>query len=169
VLDEANPLAGTLEVVLDGDKRGAGDKAREFQNPDNIMVTENYAYIQEDPNSGYNDQTHDGYIYQYNLSTKELKKVFELDHRRTAADADKYNSVPGSGYPAPVAGKSGYGAWEYGALVDISSIVGSENTYMLCVQAHSWRSDLFKGVDGGTVRPNENQGSQIVIVKGLPK
>jgi hypothetical protein len=167
LLNENNPLAGKLEVVLDGDKRDG--KAGAFQNPDNILLTENFAYIQEDPNAGYNDQTHDAYIYQYDLATKTLKVVFELDHHRTSPDAAKYNSVPGTGYPAPVAGKSGYGSWEYGSFTDISGVTGISNTFMLCVQSHSWRSDLFKGVDGGSIRPNENQGSQIVIVKGLPK
>jgi hypothetical protein len=169
VLDESNPLAGTLEVVLDGDNRDLSAKAHDFQNPDNIMVTENYAYIQEDPNSGYNDQTHDAYVYQYNLWTKELKRVFELDHRREASDAAKYNSAPSSGYPTPIVGKSGYGSWEYGAFLDISQTVGIANTFMLCIQPHTWRSDLFKGVDGGSLRVNENQGSQIVIIKGLPR
>ena len=169
VLNPWDITSGSLEVVLDGDNRSASAKAREFQNPDNILVTENYVYIQEDPNAGYNDQTHDAYIYQYNLRTKALKKVFELDHRRTAADADKYNAVPGSGYPTPVAGKSGYGSWEYGALVDITETVGIPSTFMLCVQPHSWRSDLFKGVDGGALRASENQGSQIILVQGLER
>ena len=88
VLNRNNPLKGKLEVVLDGDVRpGIADQ---FQNPDNICVTENYVYVQEDPNS-YGDETHDAYVYQYNIATKELKKVFELDHRRDAPDATKYN------------------------------------------------------------------------------
>jgi hypothetical protein len=169
VLNQWDMLSGKLEVVLDGDKRTASDKARDFQNPDNILVTENFAYIQEDPNAGYNDQTHDAYIYQYDLRSKLLKQAFELDHRRTAPDADKYNALPGSGYPTPVAGKSGYGSWEYGSFTDISETTGIPNTFMLCVQPHSWRSELFKGVDGGALRANENQGSQILIIHGLDR
>jgi hypothetical protein len=45
---------------------------RKFQNPDNICVTKNYVYVQEDAN-GYGDETHDAYIYQYNMATKQLK------------------------------------------------------------------------------------------------
>lgn len=167
VLNPFDMLSGKIEVVLDGDKRGANDKAKDFQNPDNILVTERFVYIQEDPNAGYNDQTHDSYIYQYNLLTKELKPAFATDHHRTGADSDKYNAIPGTGYPTPVAGKSGYGSWEYGSFTDISETVGIPNTFMLCVQPHSWRSDLFKGVDGGALRTAENQGSQIVIIHGL--
>ncbi|WP_247237927.1 hypothetical protein [Telluribacter sp. SYSU D00476] len=147
---------GTLEVLLDGDDRSG--KAKEFQNVDNICVTKNYIYIQEDPN-GYGDETHDSRIYQYSLKTKELKVVMELDHRRTAADAAKYN----------VGGTSGFGDWEYGALVDISEETGVADSFMLCIQPHTWRADKLKGVDGGSKRLNENQASQIVILQGLPR
>lgn len=156
-LDATNPLVGRMECILDGDNRTTG-KAKEFQNPDNILVTEKYVYIQEDANS-YGDETHDAYIYQYNIATKELKKVIELDHRRTATDAAKYN----------VGGNSTFGSWEYGALIDVSETIGIENTFMLCIQPHTWRGDKYKGVDGGALRPNENQASQIIIIKGLPK
>jgi len=155
-LNAENPLVGKLEVILDGDDRNG--IAKEFQNPDNICVTENYAYIQEDPNS-YGTETHDSYIYQYNLATKEMKKVFELDHRRTASDAAKYN----------IGGASTFGSWEYGALIDISYEVNVPNTFMLCIQPHTWRGDKYKGVDGGSLRLSENQASQLVILRGLPK
>ncbi|MCU0421058.1 MAG: hypothetical protein MUC38_15530 [Cyclobacteriaceae bacterium] len=167
VLNANDPLKGTLELILDGDNRSG--KAGEFQNPDNIYVGANFAYIQEDPNAGYNDQTHDSYIYQYNLTSKELKPVLVTDHRRDQADAAKYNVGPFGGYPQPVADRSGYGTWEYGAMIDISKEIGIEDTYAICIQPHTWLSDDFKGVDGGTLRPNERQGSQVVIIKGLPK
>ncbi len=156
MMDATNPLKGTLEVILDGDDRNGPAKA--FQNPDNICVTENYVYIQEDPNN-YSDETHDSYIYQYTISSKELKPIIELDHRRTASDAAIYN----------VGGTSRFGQWEYGAMVDISSTIGIANTFMICVQPHSWTGDKYKGVDGGMLRPNENQASQLIIVKGLPR
>lgn len=157
VLNANDPLKGTLELVLDGDNRSTG-KAKEFQNVDNICVTQNYAYIQEDPNS-YGDETHDAYIYQYDLNTKELKKVIELDHYRDNAELGaKYLSTT-----------STFGSWEYGAMIDISETIGIENTFIVCIQPHTWRLDKFKGVDGGTLRPNENQGSQIIVIKGLAK
>ncbi|HKX86586.1 MAG TPA: hypothetical protein VJL37_07930 [Flavobacterium sp.] len=154
VLDANNPLSGQLTLVLDGDDRTG--KAKEFQNPDNICVTKNYVYIQEDSN-GYGDETHDAYIYQYNIATKELKVVFELDHKR-ADPSNKFLSA-----------SSAKGSWEYGALIDISETVGIPDTFMLSVQPHSWKKDAFKGVDGGSIRPNENQGSQILVIKGLAR
>jgi len=157
VLDPTDPTKGTLSVILDGDD--AAGPANMFMDPDNIMVTENYAYITEDPN-GYAPVTaaiHDAYLYQYNLKTKALKKVFELDHFRGNADAEA------------VYGVAARGGWEYGAMVDVSDIIGIPNTFTLNIQVHSWKSDAFKGVDGGTLATNFNEGSQIVVVSGLPR
>lgn len=153
-LDANNPLSGQLTLVLDGDNRTG--KAKQFQNVDNICVTKNYVYLQEDSN-GYGDETHDAYIYQYNIATKELKVVFELDHRR---------NEPGNKY---LSSGSVFGSWEYGALIDVSETIGVPDTFMLSIQSHSWKTDAFKGVDGGSIRPNENQGSQVILIKGLPR
>lgn len=155
-LDKSNPLIGNLEVILDGDDRTG--IAGKFQNPDNICVTKNFVYVQEDSN-GYGDETHDAYIYQYDIAKKQMKVVVEMDHRRTATDAAKYN----------VGGSSAFGAWEYGALIDVSEQLGIEDTFLLCVQPHTWRGDKYKGVDGGTLRTSENQASQIVLIKGLAR
>jgi hypothetical protein len=160
VLDEADPTRGTVELLLDGDDRSG--PAKTFQNPDNILVTRSYVYIQEDPN-GYkgnanpgDDETHDAYIYQYDISSKQLRVVMELDHRRGEA---KYN----------VNGPSGFGDWEYGAMLDVSDELGVRDAFLLAIQPHTWRGDRYKGVDGGTARPNENQASQVLVVTGLPR
>lgn len=155
VLDASNPLTGKLECILDGDNENGIAKA--FQNPDNICVTKNYAYIQEDPNK-YGTETHDAYLYQYNLNTKELKVVFELDHRRDDATFH------------PIATETAtLGNWEYGAMIDVSDVIGIPNTFYLAIQPHTWKLEKFKNPDGGSKRPNEMQGSQIVVIKGLPR
>ncbi|NML22402.1 hypothetical protein HHL16_16075 [Pseudoflavitalea sp. G-6-1-2] len=151
ILDAANPLKGKLECILDGDEKTGPAKA--FQNPDNICVTQNYVYIQEDANS-YGDETHDAYIYQYNIASKELKVVFELDHRR---DDPKFKATAAKGN------------WEYGSLVDISDVIGVPNTFTLCIQPHTWKTDAFKNADKGTKRASENQGSEVILIKGLPR
>jgi hypothetical protein len=159
-LDAADPLKGTLEIILDGDDRSG--IAGKFQNPDNICVTKNYVYVQEDAN-GYGDETHDAYIYQYNIATKALKVVVELDHRRTETDAAKYNVVTSKIDP------SKKGVWEYGALIDVSEQLGIPDTFMLSIQPHSWTGEKYLKPDGGTNRPNEQQASQIVVIKGLAR
>ena len=159
-LDAGNPLQGTLELIADGDDKSPTNVARLFQNLDNVYVGTNYVYLQEDDN-GYGDETHDAYVYQYNIATRELKPVLEMDHRRTQPDAALYNAVG-----ARPAGKAG---WEYGAMIDVSGQLGQENTFMIALQPHSWRGEKYRGVDGGTVRPNEDQASMVVVVKGLPR
>jgi hypothetical protein len=159
VLDQNDPLKGTLSVVMDGDD--ASRTEGEFQNVDNICVTDNFVYVQEDSN-GYGNAKgteHDAYIWQYTIATGEVKKVFELDHRRTAPDAATYN----------VGGNSDFGDWEYGSMVDISDLVRVPNTFAICIQPHTWRGDKYKGVDGGSLRRGENQASQIIIVRGIQK
>ncbi len=151
-LNESDPTKGTLEVILNGDDRNG--PARTFQNVDNICVTSNYVYTQEDPN-GYKDETHDSYIYQYDIASKGLKVVSELDHHRGDTKYGPANSA--------------FGSWEYGSLVDISDKIGIPNTFSLCIQPHTWTGNRYKNPDGGSTRPNENQASQIVILKGLPR
>jgi len=152
-LDAGDPLKGSLECVLDGDDRNG--PAKSFQDPDNICVTQNYVYFVEDPN-GYGDETHDAYLYQYNIGSKALAPLFELDHRRGDA---KYN----------VGGDSKKGAWEFAAMVDLSDLIGIPNTFILCVQPHTWTGARYRGVDGGTLRATEEQASQMLVVKGLPR
>lgn len=157
VLNATDPTKGELEVILDGDDRNGNAKL--FQNPDNICVTENYVYIQEDPN-GYGDETHDAHIYQYNIATKAVQVVMELDHHRADPAFAKYNVG---------ANAAKFGAWEYGALIDVSDKIGRENVFMLAIQPHTWRDAKYKSVDGGTARPNEDQASQVLIIDGLPR
>jgi hypothetical protein len=54
-------------------------------------------------------------------------------------------------------------------MIDVSAQLGQENTFMIALQPHSWRGEKYRGVDGGTVRPNEDQASMVVVVKGLPR
>ncbi|MEO7998132.1 MAG: hypothetical protein ABI852_11840 [Gemmatimonadaceae bacterium] len=162
-LDAADPTKGSLEVVLDGDDRTGPGKL--LQNPDNIVATANYLYLEEDPNE-YGDETHDSYLWQYNLATKELKVVFEIDHHRGAADFAKYNNASGT-YVANTVSKMG--SWENSGIIDISDVTGKPGTFMLGIQAHGWHALRFKGVDGGALRAAEDQGSQLLILSGLAR
>lgn len=155
-LNDSDPTKGTLEVVLDGDDRNG--PAGKFQNPDNITATTNYVYITEDPN-GYGDESHDARMYQYNIATKELRVVMELDHRRTTSDAAVYN----------VGGTSTFGAWEFGGMIDVSEVLGVPSAFIVNIQPHSWTSPRFENPDGGSLRASERQASETLILKGLPR
>lgn len=153
-LDPQSPTRGTLEVVLDGDDRAG--PAGAFQNPDNILATRNYVYVQEDPN-GYGDETHDAYIYQYDIHTGAVEVVMELDHRRD----DPYYGGGGR-----------FGAWEYGAMLDVTGNLGgsgASGTFLLAIQPHTWRGEKYRSPDGGALRASERQASQVIVVRGLPR
>ena len=133
----------------------------ELQSPDNITVTENFIYLQEDPNSF--SRGHTAYIYQTDLNGNNARVVLEFVTRQ---DLD----------PTGSSGPSG----EYGALEDISDLVGIPDTFLLNLQPHYWESDDFLNVDGHDFRTRpefvpggfareDDQGGQVIILRGLPR
>lgn len=156
-LDESSPMSGKLTQIISGntDTNKMDGNLAALQSPDNICVTENFIYLQEDPNSF--SRNHAAYIYQSNLDGGNIKTVLEL------------KQVTELG--APVSGFSG----EFGALIDISDKVGEDDVFLLAVQPHYWTEDEFSALDGHDLGippgfPGEdNQGSQIVILRGLPR
>lgn len=161
-LDDESPLEGKLTQIVSGntDTNNMDGNLARLQSPDNIAVTENFVYFQEDPNSF--DRGHAAAIYQADLNGNNIKTVLELVVRNDLS-------------PSGSTGFSG----EFGALVDISDKVDIDNTFLLNLQPHYWESDDFKNADGHDMesRPDaiaagareDNQGGQIVILKGLPR
>ncbi|WP_343486450.1 phosphatase [Allomuricauda sp. d1] len=157
-----------LEVVMDGDLEGG--KADGMHSPDNIFVTENYAYIQEDPN-GYADLNPDiqgwAKLWQLNLNTGEVKEVMECNQDGAAA--------------------LGYGTaedtyWEITGMIDVTDIIGaSEPTFLGGAQVHSWnfsttpetavRPDGMKFFDPTALTEDAArlEGSFLFKITGLPK
>ncbi|MDX8553285.1 PhoX family protein [Tenacibaculum sp. 1B UA] len=157
-LNENDPTgAAKITCVLDGDKLDG--KASAFHSPDNIVVTENYAYIQEDPN-GYFDgeKNHAASLYQYNLKTEELKKVLECD--QVAASAQGY----GRSFQEK--------AWEITGMIDISKTIGVSNTFLLITQNHGWipaDGGAFTDPLANDAAETSKEGSQLYIVQGLDR
>lgn len=158
-LNENDPTGPCkITCVLDGDKTGG--KAQGFHSPDNILVTENYAYIQEDPN-GYLDTSVHGFakLYQYNLNTGEIKTVLEADQ----------NTAASQGYGSTSA------RWELTGMIDVTDIVNNgKNTFMLIVQNHGWNAkpgQIFTDYDAVLDAENHwaQEGSQIYLIEGLER
>ncbi|AOW20040.1 PhoX family protein [Urechidicola croceus] len=147
-LDADSPLTGKLTQVISGntDTNNADGNVSLLQSPDNICVTENFIYTQEDPNSFI--RGHSAYIYQSDLNGNNTRVVLELVVRQDLAEN----------------GSTGISG-EFGALTDISDKIGEPNTFMLNLQPHYWQSEDFVK---GTAFPH-NQGGQIVLLKGLPR
>ncbi|UXP31210.1 PhoX family protein [Reichenbachiella agarivorans] len=164
VLNDTDPTAaGTITCVLDGDV--VGGVAEEFHSPDNIVVTENYAYIQEDPNgvvSSYPNKAaadHFARIYQYNLNTKELKVVLECD--QVTAEAFGYGTTANT--------------WEITGMIDVTDIVGStESTFLVMTQNHGWERSNGLPFTDPTARPDDfngsaKEGSVLFAIRGLER
>ena len=168
-LDAANPVGpAKLEVMVDG----AQDPGKYIVNPDNICVTDNYVYIQEDGDSYYLANDHDGRIWQWAMNTpgQRAKPMLEMNHRRTdpadAAFRAKYNSAPITG----TVGGQTLSSWEYGAMYDISDLVNTPNTFLVNLHPHTWQDPKFRNADGSGAANNTNgEGGQVVIVRGVAK
>ncbi len=157
-----SPLSGKITQIVSGntDTNNADGNLATLQSPDNICVTENYVYIQEDPNSF--DRGHPAAIYQTDLNGNNPEVVLELIIR---SDLSPTGSTELSG--------------EFGALIDISDKIGVEDTFILNLQPHYWQDEDFKNLDGDNIELNatavasgaveDNQGGQIVILRGLPR
>lgn len=154
-MDANNPLKGTLELAVEGDSTpGTG-----IINPDNLCVTENYVYIQEDGDSYYAAAKHDSYIWQYSIATKQNKPWLNMNHKRDdVAWNTKYNQ----------SGEMRYGSWEYGAMEDISDIIGVPGTFSVNIHPHTWQNDAFLNPDGsGAI--NNKEGGQTVIIRNVQR
>ncbi|MBC6610100.1 hypothetical protein H8B15_04150 [Hymenobacter sp. BT507] len=154
-LDASNALKGKLEVVVDG----STDPGNSIVNPDNLCVTQNFVYIQEDGDSYYKENKHDGRVWQYNMGSKQLKPMLEMNHRRNDPTFQaKYNK----------SNDTRLSSWEYGAMQDISDIVGVPNTFLLNLHPHTWQDDKYLNADGSNETRNKNkEGGQVVIVRGV--
>lgn len=154
-MDASNPLKGKITALIDGNE----NPGNSIVNPDNICVTENYVYIQEDGDSFYNANNHDGRIWQYDLRTKALKPMLEMNHRREDATFNaKYNT----------ANSNKLSSWEYGAMVDISDLTGKPGTFIVNIHPHTWQHNKFLNADGSGLSSNK-EGGQTVILTNVPR
>ncbi|WP_161595338.1 alkaline phosphatase PhoX [Maribacter aurantiacus] len=167
-LNPDNPTGDAkLTVVVDGDLEGG--KGDGMHSPDNILVTENYAYIQEDPN-GYASLNADisGFakLWQLDLNTGAFVEVMECNQTVAAG--------LGLGTTTDM--------WEITGLIDVTDIIGaSEPTFMGGAQVHGWsfsdtpdtavRADGLKFVDPTAIDESSAtlEGSFLFRVTGLPR
>ena len=157
-LDPKSPMTGKLTPLIDG----GIDPGNSIVNPDNICITENFAYIQEDGDSFYEANKHDGRIWQFDLRTKALKPMLEMNHRRNdPAFNAKYNTV----------NSSLLSSWEYGAMYDISELVGVPGTFVVNLHPHTWRDEKYKNADGSGMFTSGSglEGGQTVILTNVPR
>jgi len=155
VLDAGNPLSGRLTPLIDG----GIDPGNSIINPDNICVTSNFVYIQEDGDTGHRNVKHDGRIWQWSIQASQLKPMLEMHHRRDdPAFNAKYNPL----------NNLALSTWEYGAMYDISDLIGLPNTFAINLHPHTWLDDKYLNADGSGLSDNK-EGGQVIIVRGIPR
>lgn len=153
-MDAANPLTGKLEVVEDGDLNpGIG-----IINPDNVCVTNNYVYIQEDGDSFFPGASHNSLIWQYDIATG-TKRVM-LDLKNKSLGSTRFN----------LGNDQRFATWEHGAMVDISETIGEPNTFLINIHAHTWvEGDRFLNPSKANSIQAYKSGGQTLILKGVPR
>ena len=154
VLNAANPLEGKLSIAADG----ADNPGIDIINPDNVCVTQNFVYIQEDGDSFWPGAQHNSLIWQYEISSGSKKKMIDL----------RNNQVKGSIYNPT--GDNRFGLWEWGAMIDISDEVGVPGTFLANIHAHSWiEGNRFLNPSKATAVQPYRSGGQTVILTGVPR
>ncbi len=152
-MDAANPLTGKLEVVEDGDL----NPGQEIINPDNVCVTNNYVYIQEDGDSFFPGATHNSLIWQYDIATGTKKRMIDLKNKTIGT---KYNPT----------NDQRFATWEHGAMIDISDIINEPNTFLINIHAHTWvEGDKFLNPSKASSIQPYKSGGQTLILKGVPR
>ena len=163
-LDANDPLKGTLKIVADGDvsSTGVDVKGKDIINPDNLCVTDNFVYIQEDGDSFFPEATHNSLIWQYNIATGAKKIFMDMTHLDTNFLNTKYN-------PAGT-NQLKFGTWEHGAMLDISDVIGVPGTFTINVHAHTWtEDDKFLNPSKATSVHSYKSGGQTLILKNVPR
>ncbi|RDY61682.1 phosphatase [Flagellimonas nanhaiensis] len=156
-----------ITCVVDGDLEGG--KGDGMHSPDNLFATENYVYVQEDPN-GYQDNNADiqGFakLWQYDIANGTFKEVMEC------------NQTVASGLGIGTTDRY----WEITGMIDVTDIIGaSEPTFMGGAQVHGWRysdqpdtavrADGLKFVDPTAIDEDAArlEGSFLFKITGLPR
>lgn len=164
VLDPLNPLVGKLTQIISGNTNtnNMDGNMPLLSSPDNVCVTENYVYWQEDPTTF--SRGHQAYIWQTDLNGNNAIPVLQINK------------------PSITSNFSG----EFGALLDITDKVANadQSIFILCLQPNYWTNNSFRGIDGHVLTDftqhngqfdgitnsfESNMGSQILILKGLPR
>jgi hypothetical protein len=153
-MDAASPLTGKLEIIEDGDL----NPGQEIINPDNLCVTNNYVYIQEDGDSFFPGASHNSLIWQYNIATGTKRRM--VDMKNKTLGGTKFNPT----------NDQRFATWEHGAMIDISDIIGEPDVFLINIHAHTWvEGDKYLNPSKATSVQAYKSGGQTLILKGVPR
>jgi hypothetical protein len=153
-MDGNDPLKGTLEVVEDGDlEPGVG-----IINPDNLCVTNNFVYIQEDGDSFFPGATHNSLIWQYDIATGVKRRMLDMNNKTLGNTP--YNPT----------NDQRFATWEHGAMIDISDVINEPDVFLINIHSHTWvENDRFLNPSRANSIQPYRSGGQTLILKGVPR
>jgi len=152
-MDAANPLVGKLEVVEDGDLLPGLDMIQ----PDNVCVTNNFVYIQEDGDSFFPGASHNSLIWQHDIATGTKKRMIDLKNKTISSKFNPTNDQR-------------FATWEHGAMIDISNDINVPNTFLINIHAHTWvEGNKFLNPSKATSVQPYRSGGQTLILTGVPR
>ncbi|ULT27270.1 hypothetical protein KUH03_11230 [Sphingobacterium sp. E70] len=61
-----------------------------------------------------------------------------------------------------------FGSWEFGAMTDVSKLVGIPNTFAVNIHSHTWQNDKFANADGSGAVTNK-EGGQVVLIRNVQR
>jgi hypothetical protein len=163
-LDAIDPLKGVLKIVADGDvsPTGTNVKGTDIINPDNLCVTENFVYIQEDGDSFWPEATHNSVIWQHDIKTGTKKVFMDMTHKDAAFLGSKYNPTG--------ANQNKFGIWEHGAMEDISDVIGVPGTFTINIHSHTWTDgDKFLNPSKAVSVQTYKSGGQTLLITKVPR
>jgi len=163
-LDAIDPLKGVLKIVADGDvsPTGTNVKGTDIINPDNLCVTENFVYIQEDGDSFWPEATHNSVIWQHDIKTGTKKVFMDMTHKDVAFLGSKYNPTG--------ANQNKFGIWEHGAMEDISDVIGVPGTFTINIHSHTWTDgDKFLNPSKAVSVQTYKSGGQTLLITKVPR
>jgi secreted PhoX family phosphatase len=153
-MNAADPLKGKLSIIEDG----GSDPGKDIINPDNLCVTENYVYIQEDGDSFFPGASHNSLVWQHNIGNG-TKKIF-IDLKNKTLGNTKYNPT----------NDQRFATWELGAMIDISKDIDVANTFLINIHSHTWvEGTRFLNPSKANNVQAYASGGQTLILKGVPR
>jgi hypothetical protein len=82
-----------------------------------------------------------------------------MNHKRTDAT---WNSTYNQ------SGEMRFGSWEYGAMEDISDVIGVPGTFYVNIHPHTWQKNAFLNADGSGLNTNK-EGGQTIIIRNVQR
>jgi hypothetical protein len=154
MMDANDPLKGKLSIIEDGSVSPGND----IINPDNLCVTENYVYIQEDGDSFFPGANHNSLIWQHKISDGTKKRFMDMNNKTMGGSI--YNPT----------NDQRFALWEHGAMIDIGNDIGVPGTFLINIHSHSWveGNRFLNPSKAASVQPYRS-GGQTLIITGVPR